>query len=272
MAPRLLPESRAQRGAPLDRAGIALLTLGAVAVLLPLVEGRERGWPAWSWASLALGIAILPALVAHQRRLGRRGGTPLLDPALFAVRAFRAGLGTQLTYWCTQASFYLVLALYLQEGRGLDALQAGLIFTILAAAYVPTSLRAPALALRHGRAVIAVGALTLLAGYAALLAAAGGPLALLAPGLALAGVGQGLCITPLTMTVLAHADAQRAGAVSGALSTMQQAGNALGVALTGIVFFGALDGGYTHAFDLALLELGALLVVVVALTRLLPRP
>jgi hypothetical protein len=34
-----------------------------------------------------------------------------------------------------------------------------------------------------------------------------------------------------TTTVLAHADGERAGLVSGALSTMQQAGNALGVAL-----------------------------------------
>jgi predicted MFS family arabinose efflux permease len=74
------------------------------------------------------------------------------------------------------------------------------------------------------------------------------------------------------MTVLAHADPQRAGAVSGALSTMQQAGNALGVAVTGIVFFGALGGGYAHAFDLALVQLGALLVVVLALARRLSRP
>jgi predicted MFS family arabinose efflux permease len=96
--------------------------------------------------------------------------------------------------------------------------------------------------------------------------------AALAPGLLLIGAGQGLCITPLTTTVLAHADPQRAGAVSGALSTMQQAGNALGVAVTGVIFFGALDRGYGHAFAVALAQLAALLVVVVLLTRLLPPP
>ena len=43
------------------------------------------------------------------------------------------------------ASFFVVLALYLQQGRGLNAVQAGLVFTILAGAYLVTSLRAPRL-------------------------------------------------------------------------------------------------------------------------------
>jgi predicted MFS family arabinose efflux permease len=83
----------------------------------------------------------------------------------------------------------------------------------------------------------------------------------------------GLCITPLTTTILAHASPERAGAVSGALSTMQQVGNALGVAVTGVLFFGALhgSGGYARAFELSLAELGILLLAVACLTRLLPR-
>ena len=64
----------------------------SAAVLLPLVQGREQGWPAWTWGGLALGAAALAALAAHERRLARRGGAPLLEPALFAVRALRAGL------------------------------------------------------------------------------------------------------------------------------------------------------------------------------------
>ena len=73
-----------------------------------------------------------------------------MDLRLFRDRAFSAGLVTQLGLWCGQASFFLVLALYLQQGRGLDALQAGLVFTILAGAYLVASMRAPALTLRSG--------------------------------------------------------------------------------------------------------------------------
>ena len=94
---------------------------------------------------------------------------------------------------------------------------------------------------------------------------------LLAPGLVLVGAGMGLCITPLTTTVLSHADGERAGSVSGALATMQQVGNAVGVAVTGVIFFGALSNGYQRAFELALVELAGLLLVVAVLTRLLPR-
>ena len=61
------------------------------------------------------------------------------------------------------------------------------------------------------------------------------------------------------------------GVASGALATMQSVGNALGVAVTGAIFFGTLGGGYAHAFELSLLQLAALLVVVAGLTRLLPR-
>ena len=251
-----------------------LAILGMTALVLPLVEGTQLNWPAWTWVSLAAAPLMFTAFVAHQRRLARSGGTPLLDPALFGQRALLAGLGTQLVFWCGQASFFLVLALYLQKGRGLDALHAGLVFSILAVAYLVTSMRAPALTLRFGRSLIAVGAVTLALGDIALLAAVhgdAGSIGLLAPGLVLVGAGMGLCITPLTTTVLSHADGERAGSVSGALATMQQVGNAVGVAVTGVIFFGALSNGYQRAFELALVELAGLLLVVAVLTRLLPR-
>jgi MFS family permease len=276
LAPRIVPESHATAPRPLDPTGMALITAALTAIVLPLIEGRAYGWPAWTWISFAAGIALLAVFTLEQRALARRGGAPLLEPVLFTTRAFAAGLTTQLVFWCTQASGYLFLALYLQQGRGLSALQAGLVFTVLAGAYLLTSMRAPALTMRYGRSLIAAGALALATGYAVLLAAVaaigtGGSVAALVPGLLLIGAGQGFCITPLTTTVLAHADPQRAGAVSGALSTMQQAGNALGVAAGGVIFFGQLHRGYGHAFALTLAELAGLLVVVAGLTRLLPR-
>jgi EmrB/QacA subfamily drug resistance transporter len=277
LAPRLVPESRAERARRIDAVGMALVTLGLTAVVLPLVEGGQQGWPAWTWVSLGAAAILLCALGAHQRWLASRGGAPLLDPALFRIGSLRAGLVTQLSYWCGQAALFFVLALFLQDGRGLDPFGAGLVFTILAAAYLGASLRAPALTLRFGRDLITVGALILAAGDGVLLAAVahegiGGPVWLLAPGLALIGAGQGLCITPLTTTVLSHTDPQRAGAVSGTLSTMQQVGNALGVAVTGLLFFSALGGGYAGAFERSLLQLACLAVAVAALTRLLPLP
>jgi predicted MFS family arabinose efflux permease len=80
----------------------------------------------------------------------------------------------------------------------------------------------------------------------------------------------GLCLAPITSVVLANVDPQRAGAVSGLLSTMQQVGNAVGVALIGVLFFGAVDGGYAHAFELSTAVLAVLLVGAAACARRLP--
>jgi EmrB/QacA subfamily drug resistance transporter len=272
---RCIPESRAETSRRLDLTGTILLTSGLTAVVLPLVEGRQLGWPAWTWMSLALAPVLLGAFYLHQRRLSRTGGSPLLDPTLFRDRTLTAGLVTQFGLWCGQAAFFLVLALYLQQGQGLDPLDAGLVFTILAAAYLVASLRAPALTMRLGRTLIGFGAVTLAAGHALLFVAVNsdgvhGAIAGLVPGLLLVGAGMGLCITPLTTTVLASVRPQNAGAVSGALSTMQQVGNSVGVAVTGVIFFGAVHNGYAHAFGLSVIELGAVLLGVAALSRMLP--
>jgi hypothetical protein len=61
-----------------------------------------------------------------------------------------------------------------------------------------------------------------------------------------------------------------AGAASGALSTVQNVGNAIGVAVVGALYFGALGGGAAHAFGLSLAALSALLLAVAALARALP--
>jgi EmrB/QacA subfamily drug resistance transporter len=272
---RLLPESRAELARRVDLGGMVLVTASLVALVLPLVQGQSAGWPAWTWASFGLSAVLLVVFVMSQRRLSARGGSPLLDPVLVRNASLRSGLVTQLAFWCGQAAFFLVLALYLQQGRGLSPLKAGLVFTILAVAYLVVSLRAPALTMRFGRDLVFFGALVLAAGDIALWVfvhhyGSGGPLGLLAPGLLLAGAGMGLAITPLTSTVLAHATPETAGSISGALSTMQQVGNALGVAITGAVFYGAVDHGVATAFGRSLVQLTGLLIGVAVLTKCLP--
>jgi len=275
LTPRLVPESRANHPSRLDLRGALLVTAGLTAVVLPLIEGRQQGWPAWTWVSHGAAPIVLGTFAAQQLRRSRRGDSPLLPLTLFRQRTFSGGIVTQVALWCGQASFFLVLALYLQQGRRLDALQAGLVFTILAVAYLAASLRARGLTLRYGRGLIAIGALILAAGHLLLLATVvdigtGGPVGLLAPGLLLIGTGMGLCITPVTATVLASLEPQTAGAAAGVLSTMQQLGNALGVAVTGVLFYGALSSGFARGFELSLAELAALATAVAALTHLLP--
>jgi len=275
-ARRWIPESRAERPARIDVLGLVLLTLGLTALVLPLVEGRSAGWPAWAVSGLAAAPVLLAAFLRRQRNQARKGQAPLLDPALFTCRTFTAGLVVQFGFWTGQASYFLVLALYLQLGRGLSPLASGLMFTIMAGSYLFASLAASALVRRYGgRAIIAGGALGLAVGHTLALVAADhigvrGSVLALAPGLAIAGIGMGMCLGPITATVLASADSEQAGALAGALSTVQQVGNALGVALIGLVFFAGACTGYVPAFEDSLGALAVLLLGVAACARLLP--
>ncbi|HEV3129466.1 MAG TPA: MFS transporter, partial [Solirubrobacteraceae bacterium] len=146
LAPKVLPESQEETAPRLDGPGTLIATACLTALVLPLVEGQQHGWPVWTFISLAFAPVLLALLVVHQRRLSGRGGQPLVDLTLFQERSFSAGLLTQLGFWGGQASFFVVLALYLQQGRGLHALGSGLVFTILAVSYLVASVAAPGLA------------------------------------------------------------------------------------------------------------------------------
>jgi predicted MFS family arabinose efflux permease len=81
----------------------------------------------------------------------------------------------------------------------------------------------------------------------------------------------GLGITPLATIILSGMKPEQAGSATGALTTMQNVGNALGVAVIGVVFFGALHRGFAGAFQASLIVLAVVLVSVAVITRLLPK-
>jgi EmrB/QacA subfamily drug resistance transporter len=274
-APRLIPESRGESAQRLDLAGLGLITLALTAVVLPLVQGREAHWDGWIWATLAAAPVLMAAYVRQQRALIARGGTPLLELSLLRIRSFRAGLAAQTLFWCGQGSFFLILALYLQSGRGLTPLQAGLLFTTLALSYLVTSMLSPQLALRHGRRVITAAALTLVLGHLALIvtvALIGTTASVLwmTPALLLVGAGMGLGIAPLATGMMATLKPEQAGSAAGVLSTAQYVGSSLGVAVVGVAFFGAVASGYPQALEQGLAVLVVILAAVAALSRWLP--
>jgi EmrB/QacA subfamily drug resistance transporter len=270
-ARRVVPESRGQ-ATSIDLPGIALITATLTALVLPLVDGRQLGWPAWCWISLGLVAPLLALFVAQQRRVQRNGSLPLLDGSLLRLPSVRAGLLAQLVFWCGQGSFFLILALFLQQGRGLTPLAAGGIFVVLALPYVATSMRAPGLTARYGRNVVTAAAVTLVTAHLMLIGtvALTGSIAALIPALALVGVGMGLGIAPLAAGLLATLRPEQAGAASGALSTAQYVGSALGVALVGIAFFGGLGAGFDTALQHGLWVLVGALSLVAVLSRWLP--
>jgi predicted MFS family arabinose efflux permease len=168
-------------------------------------------------------------------------------------------------------SFFFVLALYLQQGRGYPALFSGEVFAAVGVGYFAAMLVATPLAERLGHQVLALGSVLVAAGCVALVEVAHASSALdLVPGLALVGFGIGAVLVPLSSMVLAGIDPQHAGSASGVLSTAQQVGGALGVAITGAVFFGS--GAVVPAFTSCLWVLVGLAAATAVLAQLLRTP
>ncbi|HEY3952584.1 MAG TPA: MFS transporter [Streptosporangiaceae bacterium] len=277
---RFIPETRDPAARRPDVPGAVLLAGSLVAIVYPLLEGRQLGWPGWVWPLLAAGLAGLGVLgVLEARRARRRNGgpAPLLRAGLLRVPAFAAGLGVQLAFSAGMQGFFLAFALWLQAGEHFSPLKAGLTAIALSAGSFAVAPAAVPLAQKHGRGVLALGGLLMAAGITAELLAAshvgvGGSPWPVVPGLVVAGAGLSLLVIPLVNVVLAAVPVEVAGGASGLFSTAQQLGGALGVALLGTVFFGYLNG---HSFQAALVHtapyaVGAFALCAV-LSMLLPR-
>lgn len=251
----VIPESRVDGGG-LDVRGAVLAALALTAFVLPLVVGREQGWPVWAWLSLA-GAAVLTAVFVRVQKL--------VDVRVFSRRGFTRGALLTTGYYGAMGAFLLVLSLYLQDGLGLGPLGAGLLYTALGAGFLVVLVRGPAVVTRlGGHRVIAIGALALSAGWVALAGTAlttDEPLWLV-PALLVCGLGMGLVMAQLTATAIADVPPEQVGAASGVLNTAIQVGSAVGAAAIGVVFYGV--AGPAAALAASLGALAALGIVIAA--------
>lgn len=246
----VVPETRSEHADSLDLIGVVLLSLGVGGLVYALVEGRQLGWPGWLVCLLCLVPVVLGLFVVQQRRRERRDEAPLLPMRLFADRGYSAGLVTQMCCSAAMVGLFLVLAVYVQTGLQFTPWQSGLtLLPYSVGSFIGTSLSVP-LGGKLGKILTVTGALLMAAGswWTTLIAANQGTqlqwTSFAAP-LVVAGAGLGLIVVPLVDIALATVPLRDAGAASGALSTIQQIGSALGVAVIGLVFF-AVAGTFTQ--------------------------
>ena len=238
LALKFVPNTRSPHPLKLDLLGVVLLTGALVALLYPLIEGRELEWPAWLWGLVALGVALLAAFIA----LERRKADPLLPLSLFGNRGFSAGLVTQATFQGAMNAFSVVFLIYVQAVLGFTALGAGLtLLPFSLGAFIGIAVAVP-IGMRIGKLIVTAGAVVQAAGLAwalAILSARDFELSGwdVAPAMVLMGIGLGLFVVPLLDMALATVPESDAGAASGVFSTFQQIGAALGVAVAGTLFF-----------------------------------
>ena len=237
---KLMPAGARTPELRLDTTGAVLLFAALLALIGPLLIGQDRGWPLWLAGVEVAGIVLMADFVWWERRVARRGGSPLIDLSLMRDPGFRAGLGAACCLFAGNISFYLVVTLFVQGGLGATPLQAGLALLPLVVTFVLGARHGARWVGAHGISALVRGCWVQLAGVAvcALLVdlAPHPDLGLLAVALGVFGYGQGLVMAPLFGGVLAGVRHEDAGAGAGILATAQQASNGAGVALIGAVY------------------------------------
>lgn len=239
--PRLMPPdgSRPRGSRRLDLRGLALALPATLLVVLPLVLGREAGWPVWTYLCVGAGIALAAAFVVAQRRTAARGGDPLLNLDVLRAAGMPSGLATLVALMVAYGGFLFTFALHLQSGLGESPLRAGLTFLPMAAAFGLGSYYWRALPGRIHHLLPPAGlALSVLGTSVLAISAGGGPLMWAA--LVVYGAGLGISISLLTHA-LVNVPRDRAADASGLLTTAMQFGQLTGVAVFGTVYLGLAD-------------------------------
>ncbi|RKS72399.1 EmrB/QacA subfamily drug resistance transporter [Motilibacter peucedani] len=244
-ARRLLPGRQKEgKHESLDPVGVALLALSVVLVLLPLVEERE--WKgALKWLLIPAGLLVAVGFVLWERRYARSGRMPVVDLSLFTVRSYAMGNAIGSVYFAGFTGIFFVYTLFLQQGRGYTALEAGLASLPFAVGSGVSSGIGGRYVATVGRKLVVAGLVLVVIGLAATdlvieqVTGKGIGWALALPFL-VAGIGGGLVIAPNTSISLSEVPPAVSGAASGVLQTGQRVGTALGIAVVGSVFFSRL--------------------------------
>ena len=241
---QLISDSRPNPSSRLDPLGTILLTTGLLAIFYPLIEGRQLGWPTWSFACLGASLPLLGLFTFTQARLARAGRTPLLDLTLLRFRGTTVGLVIALAFFGA-TSFFFVLTLFLQLGLGYSALKTGISFLPFSIGIIFGSGAASPLGQRYGRTAVTAGTLIMTATLASMIYVIhhqGTGLAAwqLAPSLTIAGIAFGVVSGTLADIVLGGLPTRLSTSASGLVNTVIQLGSVLAIALVGAIFFNTL--------------------------------
>ncbi|MDB5409042.1 MAG: putative drug resistance transporter EmrB/QacA family [Rhodospirillales bacterium] len=264
----LLRETHGLHRPRLDLGGVALSSIALTVFVLPLVEGRARGWPWWSIAMLLTTPLFVELFRRYELRLAKSGGDPLVAIEVFQSPGLLRGLGAIMTLYA-MATFFLVYSIYLQSALGFTALQAGLAILPFSAGFLTGSTLSPLIGRRMGTAAPSLGFCLSATGAIATATLADlfpagtiPPWPLMAPALAIIGLGMGVSMPTMVRVVVERVAPHRAGLVGGMVNSTLQVSSAVGMAVLGGLFFTALGSrsdpaSVTRAFAMTLLAIAA---------------
>lgn len=230
-ARRLVPHDRPRQRRGFDYAGAVAATTGITVLVYALLEASRNGWSsATTLASFAVGIAILGAFVAIESRVR----APLVPLRFFRARRRATACALMALFTSALYGMFFLTTLYLQLLLGWSPLHTGLAYLAFSVAILVGIGAASQLLPKVGVRPVLVAGMSLAAlGFVLFtqLALKDQYWSHVVPPMVLVAVGAGLAFVALTVAAVSEATESDAGLASGMVTTAQQVGGALGLAV-----------------------------------------
>jgi EmrB/QacA subfamily drug resistance transporter len=227
----------------LDLRGAAVATASLAALVYALSQAADAGWTSAETLGLGIaglvGLAAFAALELHTRK-------PLLNISRLAERGIGGGLVMMLAASAVLFGSFLLTSIYLQDVLGTGALETGLAFLPMAVIIGLGAHLGSHLVGHAGLRIAMAAAFALTAGGMVLLAGVdsdGSYLRDVLPGMLVAGLGLGIALVSVALSVLTGASDDEAGMLSGLNTTGHEIGGSLGVAVLVTIATGAIGTG-----------------------------
>jgi EmrB/QacA subfamily drug resistance transporter len=226
------------KGAPtrLDLVAVALVSGGAVGIVLGLVRASDLGWgSAETLVSLVVGVVLTVGFILWERRVSE----PMLPLRLFRSVVFASANSAGFFMTASLTASVFLTAQFFQLGLGYSPVETGLRLIPWTASALVVAPPAGALSDRVGRRPVAVLGLVLATLGLGWYATVAGPGTAYFPsilGLTLAGIGIAMALPVIPTAALGAVAMQDIGKASGVNSTLQRFGSAFGVAVATSVF------------------------------------
>ena len=235
LAPRFVRESRSTERTSPDTAGAVTVTAGLALLVYAISQAPDHGWgSSWTIVRLVAAAVLLVAFVFIEARAKH----PLMPFSIFRVRTVAGANVVGLLLGAVTFANFFVLTLYVQQVLGYSALQTGVAFAATAGSAVLWAGVAQWLATKIGpKPVMAAGFVAMTAGmlWYSQVPADGSFATNLLPGYLLIGFALPFTWIPVSIAALAGVQEREAGLASGLISTAQQIGGAIGVAIASSV-------------------------------------
>lgn len=251
LAFRYIKESKDNSSVQMDYLSACILCIGLVMLVFSIAVGLEQS----SLVKITLPVSILFIFVFIIRQIRRnfKEKEPLLNMELFTNKSFNMAVSAAALFMVMLDAYFFVLAIFLQDGLRLLPMQAGYFIVFQGSGFIFASFFSAKLVLRFGKSILIFGVLLLIIvlilqlvlfyyqiidfkGYVVML---------------LHGCAVALVLPSFANIALKNLPQNMIGNASGVYSTLQQLFGALGITITGSVFyhFTKRKEDFTHFYE-----------------------